>query len=173
MLSIKTNVHEIFKIKTKCDTFMTTLYDVPTNILIAKLAESLKEIDVIKPPSWAFYAKTSVFKERAPEVSANIWWYNRAASLLRKIYINNPIGINRLRRKYSGNYKKSTRPYHFKKGGGAITRTLLHQLEEAGLTQINQNKGRSLTSKGISLLDRLAHQIKIELQKEIVDLKKY
>jgi len=152
---------------------MTTLYDVPTDLLIENLAEALKEVDTIKPPTWAFYAKTSVYKERAPDVSANLWWYYRAASLLRKVYMNGPIGLNRLRRRYTGSYKNSTQPHHFKKGGGAIIRTILHQLEEAELIEINQNKGRVLTNKGISLVDRVAHQIKTEIQKVIVELKKY
>ncbi|TFF89215.1 MAG: 30S ribosomal protein S19e [Promethearchaeota archaeon] len=152
---------------------MTTIYDVPVQPLIEQVAEELKKFEEIKPPSWADYVKTAVYKERPPERPADVWWYMRCASLLRKIYIKGPIGINRLRRLYGGKQNRGSKPNHFKRGGSSIIRNALKQLEETELLEIRNKRGRVLTSKGISLLDRIAHQIKLHLQKEIVELEKY
>ena len=152
---------------------MTTLYDVPPQLIIEKVAEELKNFDEIKPVSWAQYVKTAVYKERAPDQPPEVWWYLRCASLLRKIYIKGPIGVNRLKIIYGGRKNRGAKPFRFKKGGGAIIRNALHQLEDAGLVETKEKIGRILTSKGISLLDRIAHQIRLNLQREIIELKKY
>ncbi|MHA1268815.1 MAG: 30S ribosomal protein S19e [Candidatus Helarchaeota archaeon] len=152
---------------------MTTVYDVPARLIIEKLAEVLKEYEEIKPPSWANYVKTGSHRERAPDKPAEVWWYIRCASLLRKLYIKGSIGINRLRIIYGGRKNRGSKPYHFRKAGGAIIRNALHQLEDAGLVEVINREGRVLTSKGVSLLDRIAHQIKLNLQKEIPELKNY
>jgi len=152
---------------------MTTVYDVPPGILIERIAEELKNYEEIKPPSWAHYVKTGVHKERAPQQPAEVWWYLRCASLLRKLYIKGPIGVNRLRLMYGGRKDRGNRPCKFRKGSGAIIRNALQQLEDAGLVTTINRVGRKITNQGISLLDRTAHKIKLELQKEIPALRKY
>ncbi|MBD3230700.1 MAG: 30S ribosomal protein S19e [Candidatus Lokiarchaeota archaeon] len=152
---------------------MTTIYDVPVQPLIDKAAEELKKYEEIKPPSWADYVKTAVYKERPPEQPAEVWWYKRCASLLRKIYMKGPIGINRLRRLYGGKQNRGSKPNHFKRGGSSIIRNALRQLEQCELLEIRNKRGRVLTNKGFSFLDRIAHQIKLQLQEEIIELKKY
>ena len=59
------------------------------------------------------------------------------------------------------------------KGSGAIIRKALQQLEAAGLVETVKGKGRVVTNKGRSLLDKLATEIKKELEKEIPELRKY
>lgn len=152
---------------------MTTLYDVPASLVIDKIAQELKSIEEVKPPSWAIYVKTGVHKEYAPSIPADLWWYLRCASLLRKIYLIGTIGTSRLRNHYGGRKDRGSKPYRFKKGGGAIIRNALKQLEQAGFVEIKEKEGRKLSNKGISFLDRIAHQIKLDLQKENPDLKKY
>jgi len=151
---------------------LPTPYDIPPSILIERLAKYLKDnIDSVRPPDWAPYVKTGVHAERAPQNPD--WWYIRCASLLRKIYIRGPIGVEHLRSEYGGRKDRGTRPEHARKGSGAIIRKALQQLEEAGLVQTIKGKGRVVTPQGRSLLDSLSADIKRELEKVNPSLSKY
>jgi len=151
---------------------LPTPYDVPSSMLIERLAKYLKDnVDAIKPPEWAPYVKTGAHAERAPQNPD--WWYIRCASLLRKVYIKGPIGIEHLRSEYGGRKDRGTRPEHTRKGGGAIIRKALQQLEKAGLIGTIKGKGRVITSEGRRLLDSLSADIKEELEKINPALSKY
>lgn len=151
---------------------MPTPYDVPPSILIERLAKYLKDnVDAIKPPEWVPYVKTGAHAERAPQNPD--WWYVRCASLLRKVYIKGPIGIEHLRSEYGGRKDRGTRPEHTRKGGGAIIRKALQQLEKAGLVETIRGKGRVITSEGRRLLDSLSADIKEELERINPALSKY
>ena len=45
---------------------MVTVYDVPAEKLILKVAEKLKQNSAIVPPEWAEFVKTGVHTEKAP-----------------------------------------------------------------------------------------------------------
>ncbi len=151
---------------------MPTPYDVPSQNFISKLAQYIKDnIDQVTPPPWAPYAKTGTFATRQPQ-NPN-WWYKRCASLLRKTYIKGPIGVERLRAQYGGRKDLGTRPEHVRKGGGSNLRKLFQQLEAAGLVENVKGQGRVLTSEGRRLLDTIATEIKVELEKNIPELAKY
>jgi len=151
---------------------LPTPYDVPPSILIERLAKYLKDnIDEVKPPKWAPYVKTGVHAERAPQNPD--WWYIRCASLLRKVYIRGPIGVEHLRSEYGGRKDRGTRPEHARKGSGAIIRKALQQLEKAGLIQTIKGRGRAVTPQGRSLLDSLSADIKKQLEKTNPALSKY
>lgn len=151
---------------------MPTVYDIPSNLLIQRLTEYLKmNVPEVSPPIWASYIKTSSHLEEPPIQSD--WWYTRCSSLLRKTYIQGPIGIARLRKAYGGRTGKGCQGKFKAPGGGAIIRKGFQQLEQAGLINTIEGKGRVLTSKGISLLDRFAYEIKSELEKSLPTLKKY
>ena len=124
--------------------------------VIEKAASELKKIPSIKPPEWSKYVKTGMHKERPP-VSKD-WWYARSASILRKIYTLGPIGTSKLRTKYGGRKNRGHKPEHFYKGSGSIIRKILQQLEAAGFVEKASkkgHKGRVLTPKGKSFLDKL------------------
>lgn len=146
---------------------------IPPRILIKELAQYLKEnySDVIKPPEWALYVKTSPHKERVPEDPD--WWYVRCASLLRKIYIDGPVGIERLRTAYGGRKDLGHVREHFRKAGGSIIRKALQQLEKAGLVAKMDRRGRVMTPQGRALLDGLAARIFRRLVREKPELIKY
>lgn len=151
---------------------MPTPYDVPANLLIQRLAHFLKdEVDQITPPAWASVVKTSSHVERPPQNTD--WWFTRCASVLRKVYVKGPIGIQRLRAEYGGRKDRGVRPEHARKGSGAIIRIALQQLEEAKLVKSRGNRGRIVTKQGRSLLDRLSTEIKKELEQQLPGLKKY
>jgi len=49
----------------------------------------------------------------------------------------------------------------------------LQQLEDAGLVEKFQNKGRRITKEGRKLLEEIAEEVKKDLLKEIPELEKY
>ncbi len=150
---------------------MTTAYDVPPDKLIKKIAEKLKQDKTFTPPEWARFVKTGPHAEKPPMEPD--WWYTRCASILRKIYIKKCIGIERLRAEYGGKKDKGSKPYHAVKGSGSIVRKALQQLESAGYVTKIRGKGRVITPKGQSFVDNTAHEVKLELEKEIPELSKY
>ncbi len=145
---------------------MTTIYDVPADSLISEVAKELSENKKITPPEWTPFVKTGVHKERRPENPD--WWYVRCASLLRRVYADGPVGINSLRTYYGGKKDRGTSPEKFQRGSGSITRTALHQLEDAGLVE-KREEGRIVTPAGRSFMDKVSFNLK----KDIPELAKY
>jgi len=151
---------------------MPTPYDIPAQLYIQHLAKYIKDnIDQVQPQPWTTIAKTSSHTSRQPEDPD--WWFTRAASILRKTYIHGPIGIERLRAEYGGRHRKGVSREHTRKGSGANIRKILQQLEAAGLIETTKNKGRNITSQGRRTLDKLAADIKEQLEKTHPELKKY
>ena len=147
------------------------MYDVDPQELIAKTAEELKKISEVNPPAWAPFVKTGVHKERPP-VDDN-WWYSRTASILRKIYRLGPIGVSKLRTKYGGRKNRGVKKEHFCKGSGSIVRKSLQQLEKAGFVKFagkDLHKGRIITPKGKSFLDKIATQIQPHMSKQEIKI---
>lgn len=136
------------------------IYDVPAHKLITKVAEHLKKDKKCTPPEWAVYVKTGVHKERSP--LNHDWWYIRCASILRRIYIDGPIGVERLRSFYGGRKNRGSQPERFLKGSGSIARKALGRLEDAGYVRSMKN-GRIISPQGISFLDKTANEVKSEL----------
>jgi small subunit ribosomal protein S19e len=136
------------------------MYDVPANELIDKLAEELKKIKEIKAPSWTVFVKTGMSKERPPV--REDWWYVRAAAVLRTVRRLGPVGVAKLRTKYGGKKNRGHMTEHSYNGSGNIIRKVLQQLDAAGLTKKvgdGVKKGRIITPKGISLIDKVAVQM--------------
>ena len=149
---------------------MTTAYDVPADVLIGKLSSYIKEnIKEVIPPEWAAHVKTGSHVERVPQVPD--WWYVRTASILRKLYLSGPVGVQRLRGEYGGRKRKGDAPAHHRKAGGSIIRASLQQLEKAGLVDKVDKSGRVLSKKGRSLLDAMSTQIKKDLDRERPEIK--
>lgn len=139
---------------------MTTMYDAEPQELVSKTAEELKKISEIKAPEWAPFVKTGMHKERPPVNSD--WWYLRTASVLRAVYRLGPVGVSKLRFKYGGRKNRGVKKEHFYKGSGNILRKSLQQLEKAGFVKFVEkgvHKGRVITPKGKSFLDKIALQI--------------
>jgi small subunit ribosomal protein S19e len=151
---------------------LTTPYDVPAPQFIEKLAKYLREnVDEVQPPAWASIAKTGTHVEKQPQ-NPN-WWYTRSASILRKVYVHGPIGIEKLRADYGGRKDFGTKPEHAVKAGGSNIRKSLQQLEAAGLLQKAPSQGRTMAPKGRKLLQEVAEDLQKELVKTVPELKKY
>ena len=147
---------------------MTTAYDVPGQILVEELAKDLEKI--IKMPDWAKFVKTGPHKERTPDQEN--WWYIRAAAIMRRLYIDGPVGTARLRTYFGGRRNRGSKPEHRRDAGAKIIRTILQQLEEAGLAEKVEGEGRKLTPKGVSLVDKVASRIALTGKKEEKEEKK-
>ena len=134
--------------------------DVNPTQLISRVAVELKKEALVKPTAWSPFAKTGMSKERAPVQQD--WWFVRAASILRKVMILGPVGTSKLQRKYGARKNEGMAPEHFYVGAGNNIRKILQQLEKSGLIKQAQkgvHKGRIITPKGVSLLDRVASDL--------------
>ena len=135
---------------------MVTVREVKTDKFIEKLKEELKNVKEISQPEWAKFVKSGVHRERPPQQKD--FWYIRAASVLRRIYLNGPVGVSSLRSYYGGRRERGYKPAHFRKSSGNIIRKILQQLEKASLIE-KVAKGRKITSKGQKFLDRVAYEV--------------
>jgi small subunit ribosomal protein S19e len=135
---------------------MVSVNDVDAQELIERAARELEKMEEMKPPEWSRFAKTGVHKERPP-VQEN-WWWLRAASVLRKVYLKQS-GVSRLRNEYGGRKRRGHKPEHSYKASGAVIRKALQQLEAAGFVKTEKKKGRVITPKGQSFLNRIATEI--------------
>jgi len=133
---------------------MTSILNVDADELVKKVAEELQS--TLQMPDWALYVKTGVSRERTPEQSN--WWYLRAASILRKVYKDGPVGTQRLRSYYGGLHRRGHKPAHFAKGSGKVVRTILQDLEKAGLIKKGK-KGRLITPAGMKMLNAAAKKL--------------
>jgi small subunit ribosomal protein S19e len=138
---------------------MVTLYDVPADDLIEAVAAELETR--IEQPAWASFTKTGSSRELPPQQED--FWYVRAASLLRKLAMDGPKGIDRLSTEYGGKKRGSNR-YKVAKaaksnGSKKVIRTILQQLEDEGLVTTVKGEGRRITPEGQSFLDSVAGDV--------------
>ena len=133
---------------------MVTVYDVEPNKLIEKAAQRLKEMKLNKP-AFVGLVKSGAHASRPPQ--NDDFWYLRCASILRQVYINDGVGIQRLRRHYGGRKRSGVKPEHHKPAGGSTIRKAMQELEKVGLLA-KQKSGRILTPKGRKFLDTVAKE---------------
>src|SRR3989344_9315573 len=136
---------------------MTHILKVSPNELVHKAADELKKHKLVQPTEWSKFVKTGMHNARLPD--NDDWWYHRSAAILRSIAKLGPVGTEKLRTKYGGLKGRGHKPEHFYKASGSIIRKILQQLEKSGLikaAQKGEHKGRILTPKGTSLVDKIA-----------------
>ena len=119
------------------------------------LAKHFEESKVIEAPAWAELVKTGYLKQMPPN-NAN-WWYVRAASIARQIYMHKTVSVSGLSYRYGANENPGSSPKHHEVASRKIIRVILQDLEKAGLVQTVEN-GRQLTPKGQKLLDSIANE---------------
>ncbi len=149
---------------------MAKVYDVPSDILINRLTEILKNED-IPAPSWIPFVKTGAHADKPPQ--NRDWWYTRCASIMRKIYLHGPIGIGDLKRSYGGGKPSGYGAAHHRDAGGAIIRNAIHGLEKLGYIEKIEKKGRTISKQGMKKLDSLATEILSNMISENPQLKVY
>ncbi len=124
------------------------------------LAEALKKDELFQKPEWIDFVKTGSNKAR-PSIDDD-FWFKRAASILRQIYIHEIVGVQRLRTRYGSRKDRGKKPARFIRGGGKIIRVILQQAEKAGLLEKSDSKkkGRKLTVKGKQFLESVVGEAK-------------
>ena len=130
----------------------------------------MKAVPSVQEPDWAKFVKTGSHAERPP--TSPDWWFARAASLLRKVYLHGPVGLSDLERAYGGTKALHYFPKHHRDAGGSSIRVILKQLEQAELVS-KTSKGRVLTSKGRAMLDKTSNELFTALSKENKALERY
>lgn len=135
---------------------MVSVREVPAQKFIERLKEELKKIEEIKPLPWVKFVKSGAHAERPPEQED--FWYIRAASILRRVYLDGPVGVERLRTFYGGRKRRGHKPAKFYKGSGNIIRKILQQLEKAGFVE-KTKKGKRISPKGRKFMDRIAFEV--------------
>ncbi|KAJ4767850.1 40S ribosomal protein S19 [Rhynchospora pubera] len=108
-------------------------------------------------PHWTDIVKTARFKELAPYDPD--WYYIRAASMARKIYLRHGIGVGGFQKIYGGRRRNGSCPPHFCKSSGAVARHILQQLKSMDIIDIDPKGGRMLTSQGRRDLDQVAGRV--------------
>ncbi len=134
---------------------MADIRTIPPHVYNVQLATALKGIEEFKQPDWLAFVKSG--PSRARPIADPDFWYKRAASILRQMYIRSIVGVNRLRTRYGGRKDRGMAPPEFRPASGKIIRTLLQQAEAAGLVEKVKGKkaGRQLTQKGKEFLESI------------------
>jgi len=136
-----------------------TVKDVPAQEFVQAYAQHLKRSGKIRVPKWTDLVKTATYKELSPYDPD--WYYIRAASIARKVYLRGGIGVGKLRQLYGGRQNNGTRPSHRCRASGAVPRSILQQLEKIKVLEKDTKGGRKITSNGQRDLDRIAGTIKV------------
>ena len=150
---------------------MATAFDVPADKLIPKLAEELKKLETIAPPDWAAFVKTGRHREKSP--ADNNWWHVRSAAVLRKIYIEGPVGTTRLAAMFGGKADRGSKPNRAVRGSRSISRITVQQLEKSQLVKKQKDGGRVVTAKARKMIDGMSTQILKEMAALNPELTKY
>merc|ERR1711937_506665 len=126
-----------------------TVKDVPADAFIKRQPK----FDV---PKYHDIVKTAVLKELAPYDED--WFFVRAASILRKVYLRKGTGVGALKKWYGGSSgtHRGTRKAHFSTASGAIIRKAMLELEKLEMMEHCSDGGRVITSKGRAEMDRIA-----------------
>ncbi|KAH0856404.1 hypothetical protein HID58_084665, partial [Brassica napus] len=114
----------------------------------------------IELPAWTDIVKTGKLKELAPYDPD--WYYIRAASMARKVYLRGGLGVGAFRRIYGGSKRNGSRPPHFCKSSGGVARHILQQLQTMNIVDLDTKGGRKITSSGERDLDQVAGRIAAE-----------
>jgi small subunit ribosomal protein S19e len=149
---------------------MTTVYDIPADLLISTVAQELKKRPEFAPPDWAGFAKTGVHKEQPPQNPD--WWYVRTAAIFRRIYVDGPVGVERMRSFYGGKKNRGSKPGKFRKGSGSVLRKAFQQLETAGYV-LHDKTGRRVSPQGASFLDGMAGTLKQSVTEKVPEIARY
>ncbi len=122
----------------------------------SSLAKALKDVPEFVVPEFVHFVKSGSSKER-PIENPEEFWYKRSASILRQIYKNKTVGVNRFRTRFGSKKNRGMQPEIFKKSSGKIIRLILQQCDKAGFTEIKKGKkersGRRITPKGKEFLE--------------------
>ncbi|KAF5468252.1 hypothetical protein F2P56_012418 [Juglans regia] len=132
----------------------TTVKDVSPHKFVKAYLAHLKRSDKMELPEWLDIVKTIRFKELAPYDPD--WYFVRAASMARKIYLRGDLGVGSFQRIYGGSKRNGSHPPHFCKSSGVVARHILQLLQKMNIIDVDPKGGRRITSIGQQDLDQVA-----------------
>uniref|UniRef100_A0A8C6I3R8 Small ribosomal subunit protein eS19 n=1 Tax=Mus spicilegus TaxID=10103 RepID=A0A8C6I3R8_MUSSI len=136
-----------------------TVKDINQQEFVRALAAFLKKFGkgLLKVLEWVDTVKLAKHKELAP-YDEN-WFYTRAASTARHLYLRGGAGVGSMTKIYGGRQRNGVRPSHFSRGSKSVARRVLQALEGLKMVEKDQDGGRKLTPQGQRDLDRIAGQV--------------
>eukprot|EP00344_Euplotes_crassus_P005072 CAMPEP_0197000044 /NCGR_PEP_ID=MMETSP1380-20130617/5093_1 /TAXON_ID=5936 /ORGANISM="Euplotes crassus, Strain CT5" /LENGTH=145 /DNA_ID=CAMNT_0042417195 /DNA_START=15 /DNA_END=452 /DNA_ORIENTATION=- len=135
-----------------------TVKDVSPHEFVKAYAAYLKRAGKLRAPKWNDIVKLGKHKELAPY--DRDWFYTRAASVARHIYLRGGVGIGALTKVYGGSKRNGHRHPRACRGSASVARAALRSLERIGvLEKDKKNGGRKITQEGQRDLDRIATQM--------------
>ena len=134
-----------------------TVKDVNPHDFVKAFSAHLKRQGKLKVPDWVDLVKTAKRKELAPYDPD--WFYTRAASMLRHVYLRGGVGVGALTKVYGGRKRRGSKPCHFENASSSVARKVLQSLEQLSLIEQHPNGGRKITPQGRKDLDLIAAQI--------------
>jgi len=151
-----------------------TVKDVPAAAFIKAYADHLKRSNWLELPPWVDIVKTGKFKEMCPQDPD--WYYTRAASIARKLYLRGGTGVGAFTKIYGGSHHRGPKPCTFVRGSAKIARYIVQQLTTIGVVEANPvtgtdrkgspvTHGRRISQEGQRDLDRIAGRVATALQK--------
>ena len=132
--------------------------DVDPHEFVAAYAKYLKRSGRVALPKNFDAIKTAFWKELAP--SNPDWYYVRVASVARRIYMRNGVGVGWLSKAYSGAARRGCAPNRREFAARGTIRHAIQQLEKLKVIKKGKNGGRIVSSTGRRDLDRIASQLK-------------
>ncbi|XP_044935355.1 40S ribosomal protein S19-like [Mustela putorius furo] len=111
----------------------------------------------LKVPEWVDTIKLAKHKELAP-YDEN-WFYTRAVSIARHLYLRGGTGVGSMTKIYGGCQRNGVMLTHFSRGSKSVARRVLQDLEGLKMVGKDQDGGPKLTPQGQRDLDRIAGQV--------------
>merc|ERR1712042_135608 len=133
-----------------------TVKDVDPQVFVRAFAAHLKK-SKLKVPEFVTIVKTSKAHELGPLDPD--WFYVRAASVARHVYLRPNVGVGAVRKIYGGAKRNGTRPNHFCLSSSNVARKVLQSLEGIKVITKDVNGGRSIAPTGRRDMDRVAGQV--------------
>merc|ERR1712142_524967 len=133
-----------------------TVKDVNPQDFVRAFAAHLKK-SKLKVPEMVEIVKTSKAHELGP--TDPDWFYVRAASVARRVYLRPNVGVGAVRKIYGGAKRNGTRPNHFCLSSSNVARKVLQSLEGIKIVTKDANGGRSIAPTGRRDMDRVAGQV--------------
>merc|ERR1711935_804404 len=112
---------------------MGSVKDVDQHEFVKALSNHLKKSGKLKVPDWVDIVKNSRRNELSPYDED--WYYTRAASVARHLYIRNPVGVGAFCKVYGGSTPRGPPPSPFIKSSPSVSRKVLQSLESMKMVE--------------------------------------
>ncbi|EPQ67701.1 Protein component of the small (40S) ribosomal subunit, partial [Blumeria graminis f. sp. tritici 96224] len=113
--------------------------DVNAQKFIDSYSAFLKRQGKLAIPGWVDTVKTGPAKELPPQ--SIDWFYIRAASIARHVYMRKTVGVGRLRKVHGSTRNRGSRPSHHVDASGSVDRKVMQALEKIGVLEQDEEKG--------------------------------